>query len=51
MIKITLITCTYNAEKYIERTAESILNQQYRAIEHIIIDGASHDNTVEMAQN
>ena len=46
--KITIITVTYNAEKYLERTIKSIIEQDYPNIEYIIIDGASTDSTLEI---
>lgn len=49
-MKITLITCTYNAEAVLQRTLNSVLKQSYREIEHIIIDGKSKDGTVSIAQ-
>lgn len=49
-MKITLITCTYNAEGVLQRTLDSVLKQSYRDIEHIIIDGKSKDATVSIAQ-
>lgn len=49
-MKITLITCTYNAEGVIERTLNSVLCQTYPNIEHIIVDGKSKDATVSIAQ-
>ncbi|MCM1079008.1 MAG: glycosyltransferase [Bacteroidales bacterium] len=49
-MKITLITCTYNAERVLQRTLDSVLRQPYADIEHIIIDGASSDNTVVLAE-
>ena len=48
MIKISLITVTYNSEKTLKRTFESILKQTYNNIEYIVIDGASIDNTVTL---
>ena len=49
-VKITLITCTYNAEGVLQRTLDSVLRQPYADIEHIIIDGASTDSTVAIAE-
>ena len=50
MIKFTVITITYNAEKVLERTLQSVLHQSYEGVEHLIIDGASKDRTLEMAE-
>lgn len=47
---ITVITVTYNAEGTLGRTLESVANQSYRNIEHLIIDGGSKDSTVSMAE-
>ncbi len=47
-MKITLITVTYNSEKYLSQCIASIRNQTYDNIEHIIIDGKSTDNTVSI---
>lgn len=49
MIKITVITCTYNASSTIERTLKSVLCQHYQQVEHLIIDGCSKDNTLALA--
>ncbi len=49
-MKITLITCTYNAEAVLQRTLDSVFMQSYRDIEHLIIDGKSKDATVSIAQ-
>ncbi len=45
-MKVTLITATYNSEKYLEECILSVINQQYKNIEHIIIDGKSKDGTL-----
>jgi glycosyltransferase involved in cell wall biosynthesis len=47
---ISIITVTYNAEKFIEKTICSILEQNYPDIEYIIIDGASTDQTMEIVK-
>lgn len=49
MLKISLISVTYNAEKTLPVTLESVLKQDYTNIEHIIIDGASKDDTANLA--
>jgi len=45
-LKISIITITYNSVLTIRDTLESIANQSYTNIEHIIIDGASSDATL-----
>ena len=45
---ISIITIVFNGEKYIEDTILSILNQSYRNIEYIIIDGGSIDGTLDI---
>lgn len=44
--KISIITITYNAEKYLERTLKSVILQTYPNKEYIIIDGNSTDSTL-----
>ena len=47
MIRITYVTITYNAAKVLQRTLDSVLAQDYPNIEHLIIDGASTDDTLK----
>ena len=46
MIRITYVTITYNAAKVLQRTLDSVLSQDYPHILHLIIDGASTDDTL-----
>lgn len=45
-MRITIITVTLNSEKFLEDCINSVINQDYQDIEHIIIDGASTDGTL-----
>ena len=47
-MKISIITISYNQGKYIEDCIISTLSQEYKNFEHIIIDGNSTDNTVDI---
>ena len=48
MIRITYVTITYNAAKVLQRTLDSVLSQDYPHIVHLIIDGASTDDTLQL---
>lgn len=47
-MKISIITATYNSAATIRDTLTSIAGQQYPSIEHIIVDGLSKDNTLQI---
>ena len=47
---VSIVTVTYNAEKVLERTLESIKAQTYTNFEYIIVDGASDDGTLAIAK-
>ena len=51
MIRITYVTITYNAATVLQRTLDSIFQQDYENIVHIIIDGASTDDTLKMVND
>ena len=45
---ISIITVVKNDEKNLDKTIQSVVNQKYKNIDYIIIDGKSDDNTVEI---
>lgn len=47
-MKITIITATHNSGSTLRDTLESVLQQSYKDIEYIIVDGASKDNTLDL---
>jgi len=46
----SVITVTFNAERWIERTMDSIMSQTFNDFEYIIIDGASTDSTIDIVR-
>ena len=47
-MQVSIVTVSYNAATTIADTLTSVAKQSYSAIEHIVIDGASTDNSVEV---
>jgi glycosyltransferase involved in cell wall biosynthesis len=45
---LTVITVTRNAEAMLERTLKSVREQTCPHLEHLVVDGASHDGTLEL---
>ena len=49
--QITFVVTSYNYEKYILKTLESIKNQSYKDFEIIVVDDCSSDNSCEVVEN
>ena len=47
-LKISIITVTKNSEKFLQETIDSLSKQTYQNFEHIIVDGASTDQTLNI---
>ncbi|MAJ44713.1 MAG: glycosyl transferase [Candidatus Marinimicrobia bacterium] len=47
-MRISIVTAAFNSSKTIRTTLESVANQSWPNIEHIIIDGGSSDNTLSI---
>lgn len=48
---VSIITPLYNAEKYIAETISSVQNQTYAYWEHIIVDDASNDKSIQIVDS
>ncbi len=48
---LTVVTATYNSEKTIKDTIESVLSQNYPNIEYVIVDGSSDDSTIDIVKS
>jgi glycosyltransferase involved in cell wall biosynthesis len=46
--KISIITPNYNGVKFIEKTVQSVLNQNYPNLEYIVVDGGSTDGSLKV---
>ena len=48
--KISIITITYNSEKTVRETFESVRRQHYDNLEYLIVDGGSTDSTLQITE-
>lgn len=48
MVKISIITVTFNRAHVLRNAVEGVLKQRYKDYEYIIVDGASKDNTIDV---
>ena len=46
-MKLSIITAVYNREATVAQAISSVAAQHYDDVEHLIIDGASSDGTLE----
>jgi glycosyltransferase involved in cell wall biosynthesis len=49
-MKVSIITVTYNSERTLSDTIESVFDQTYKDIEYIVIDGDSTDRTKDIVR-
>lgn len=50
-IKLSIVTAVYNRATTIGRAVCSVSNQDYSKVQHVIVDGNSKDNTLEIVRN
>lgn len=50
MVKISLVTVTYNSGTTLRDTFQSVLAQTYKNVEYIVVDGLSKDNTMDIVR-
>jgi len=46
--KVSVVTASYNREKYLDRCLTSLYQQNYENFEHVVVDGLSSDNSVSL---
>lgn len=51
IVKLSVITASYNCAEVIADALKSVADQSYSAVEHVVVDGASSDGTWEVIQS
>ena len=49
-MRVSIITVCFNSESTIADTLRTVSSQSYKEIEHIIVDGGSHDGTIDLVK-
>lgn len=50
-MKISIVTATFNSERTLGQTIQSVLDQGYDDVEHIVVDGGSTDGTIDILKS
>lgn len=50
-MKVSLITAVYNRQSTISRALDGVFSQNYKNIESVVVDGASHDSTFKIVSD